>query len=60
MNAYDLTYQRYYDLLKQDKPNMPEGDIAKEAKLMTDDWQARRDDGYVERSVTEYDVWANV
>ena len=60
MNAYDLTYKRYCDLIRTDNPGMPEGDIAKEAKLMADDWKARRDDGYVERSVTKYDVFANV
>ena len=60
MNAYELTKQRYYNLIKQDKPNMPEADIQKEAELMADDWKARRDDGYVERSVTEYDMWGNV
>lgn len=60
MNAYDLTYKRYYALLKRAEPERPKGDIAKEAKLMADDWKALRDDGYVERSKTEYDVWGNI
>ncbi len=60
MTAYELTKQRYYNLIKQEKPDMLEADIQKEAELMANDWKARRDDGYVERSVTEYDVWANV
>lgn len=60
MNAYDLTYKRYCALIRADSPGMPEADIEKKAKLMADDWKARRDDGCVERSVTEYDIWGNV
>jgi len=59
MNAYDLTYQRYYDLLKRYSPDIPDGDIAKAARLLANDWQAHRDNGYVERSITEYDVFNN-
>ncbi len=60
MTAYELTKQRYYNLIKQDKPNMPEAEVAKEAKMLTDDWKMRRGEGCEERCITNYDLFGNV
>ena len=55
-----LTYNRYYKLIESENPNMLAPEIVAKAKTQTAIWMSRRDDGYMERANTKYDLWSNV
>ena len=60
IEAEELTYNRYYKLINDATPDMPEPSKVSKAKAYTADWMRRRAGNEGERAKTDYDIWGNV